>query len=444
MKNNLETRVQLHFLRFRCLHDPHVLPVHCGQSSSSALKLSVVQWSLLGLFCLCVLVLSSCSFFIKNEKSIQREDPEIIKLSSSAIKTNKINYVTAKVKSLKIPIESTATLRINENSLFKANSIIMGLVIQDNVNLGDKVYQGETLALIQNPEIAKLQSTYVHEFHLNEVETEQANTRLSLALENLEREKKLFEEGISPKKDYIQAEADYRIASSELTGKVTHKKHLNSESRALLSAYNLNPRNVKSGIINANLPITAARSGIVIKKNISLGSLVNPDTVMYEIADLSELWLDINIHPKSIDKVKIGQKVTFKTAVYPDKKFNGIISYIQQVSFTNTGIYVARAILDNPSGILLPGLVGEALIETNQAETKVCLPDSCIQQYGKEFFVFEKLSKNRFRKRTVELGSFINDAYLINSGVEANMKIVSEGSFLLKAELLKSLSGDEE
>ena len=136
MKNNLETSVQLHFLRFH---------------------LRVVQWSLLGLFCLCILILSSCSFFTKNEKKLPADDPEIIKLSSSAIKTNKINYVTAKVKSLKIPIESTATLKINENSLFKANSIIMGLVIQDNVNLGDKVYQGETLALIQNPEIAKLQ-----------------------------------------------------------------------------------------------------------------------------------------------------------------------------------------------------------------------------------------------------------------------------------------------
>jgi len=376
--------------------------------------------------------------------TIQAENPDIITLSKEAIKLNKLKVITTQEKNYRVPIATTASIKLDENALFKANSLITGLVIQDNVNLGDAVKRGQTLATIQNPEIAKLESSYVHEFHLNEIEIEQARNKVELAEETLHREKKLFDEGITPKKDYLQAETDFKLLHTELNGKLTHRKHLNSESSALFSAYGINPQGIKSGIINSSIPITAARSGIVIKKNVSLGALVNPDTVMYEIADFSKLWLDINIYPNILEKIKIGLEVSFKSDTLPKQEFKGTINYIQQVSFNNSGTYLARAILSNSQNILKPGIVGEAFIETDKAEKKIFLNDKCIQGYGKEVFVFQKLNKNRFKKITVELGPQFNDGYIINKGLKAGMKIVSEGSFLLKAELLKSLNAAED
>jgi RND family efflux transporter MFP subunit len=180
------------------------------------------------------------------------------------------------------------------------------------------------------------------------------------------------------------------------------------------------------------------KSGIVTKKNITIGSVVTTDEVLYEIQDLSNLWLDITLYASNINKISKGQVVQFTSDSIQGKVFEGKIDYIQPISDNTSQTFIARVFIDNSLGLLKPGMFGTAVIKSDIKEKKAFLPDSAVQKYGKETFVFLNLGDNKFKKVLVELGEKIPDGYYVNSGIQAGDVVVTQGSFTLKAETLKS------
>ena len=254
----------------------------------------------------------------------------------------------------------------------------------------------------------------------------------------------MLAEGISPRKDYQQAEADTAIAKSDLQGLKEHTVHLESETRALLGAYGMSPGQSHSERINTGSPVTAPRSGVITRKNITLGDMVTPETVMYEVADLSQVWLDMTVYPKDLSTIHPGQIITFTTDSLPGRPFTGRINYIPPGALEASQTYIARAYLDNASGLLKPGMFGQVRIEQTTLQTKSYVPEKAVRKYGREFFVFIPLGSNRFRKQTIEPGEKVDGGYLISAGLKPGEKVVSQGSFTLKAEMLKSQFSEEE
>lgn len=397
-------------------------------------------------FILClgfILILNSCS--LKNPKtSVNTEvNCNIITIAKSTITENNITSSPVKNKILKIPLETSGAIKLNENTSYKITTMFSGLVIEENTILGSAIRAGQKLASIQNPEIAKIQASFLHEFHLVDIAIKQAEAQMALAKENYNREKKLFEEGISPKKDFFQAQTDYTLAQNTLDSERDHKNHLYGEARSLLGAYGINSSILDSGSVSNNIPIIAPRAGLLINKNISTGSVVESGTLIYEIADLSDVWLDLNIYIEDLNKIKLGQRVDFMTNAYPDKIFSGQVSFIQSISISPNSIYVARVTLSNPGLALKPGITGKALIEMVPSDNNLAVPENSVQQYGKEYFVFEDLGQGNYQKHTIEPGQKFGSYYLVKSGIKPDMKIVNNGSYLLKAEMLKGTTEEE-
>lgn len=387
---------------------------------------------------------AGCRESVKDEEVTEKQLSDVIQLTPESAGT--IGFTTVNVETQRVSgqINTTAEVKANENKAFHINSFVSGRIAQDNVLLGDPIRSGQTLAVVQNLEVAKIQAGYIHELHQNEVEIQKAKTRYELAQKNLERERRLLEEGISPRKDYLQAQSDATLSQADLAGEREHNVHIRAEGKALLSAYGMRPGSVHSERIQTGSPVQAPRSGIVVKKNITLGDMVTPDTIMYEVADLSQIWLDITVYPKDLSSVHVGQSVTFQTDSLPDKTFSGRIDYLQPAANENSHTYIARAYLNNPQGILKPGMFGQAHIAQEGTRNLPYVPEAAIQRYGRETFVFIPLGNQRFRKQTVTLGPKIQDGYLIEQGLKADDKVISQGSFTLKAELLKSQFAEEE
>ena len=414
------------------------------------MRLTRQQLTLIGLAAIGLLVLG---FFVLKGKppeekaSEEHEDiaaTEIIELNPQAIQRAGIQTVTVQSRNVAGQISTTGEVRANENRVFHINSFVGGRVSQDNAFLGDFIRRGQTIAVVQNLEVAKIQADYIHELHNNEIEIEQARTRFALAQKNLERERHLLNEGISPRKDYQQAEADATMAHSALEGQQEHRIHIKAEGKALLGAYGMRPGNVHSESIRTGSPVTAPRSGVITKKNITLGDMVTPETIMYEVADLSQVWLDITVYPKDLSAVRVGQTVSFTSDSLPGRVFIGRINYVQPAAEEASQTYVARAYLDNSSGILKPGMFGQARLDLAARQSRPFVPEEAVQKYGKETFVFVRLGNNRFRKQTIQLGDPVAGGYLVNTGVQAGDQIVGKGSFTLKAEMLKSQFAEEE
>ncbi len=390
-------------------------------------------------------VLTGCSESQQNTvetKSKDERPSDIVQITPQAAQKNGIEITVVSTQAMSNEIKTIGEVKANENRLFHISSFVNGRVIKDNVALGDYIRQGQTLAVVQNLDVVKIQAGSIHELHANEVAIQQAKTRLNLAQKNLEREKKLLQEGISPRKDYLQAEADAAIARSELTGLQEHNTHIKAEARSLLAAYGMR-FNPDSERLSSGSPVTAPRSGVVIKKNITLGEVVSPDQPLYEVADLAQVWLDLTIYPKDFPSIHEGQMVRFVSDSLPEKTFLGRVNYIQTGASETTQTFVARAYLANPGNILKPGMFGQAVIQQEARETLPFVPEESVQKYGKETFVFIPQGQGRYKKQVVVLGNQVAGGYLVKQGVQAGAQVVGKGSFTLKAEMVKSQFGEE-
>lgn len=378
------------------------------------------------------------------EEAGEEVQSEVIQISPKAVHQSGITTVVVDTRSVSNEILTTGEIKASENRVFQIGSFAPGRVIRDNVILGDYVQRGQTLAVVQNTEVAKIQADYIHELHQNEIDVQQAKTRLALAQKTLEREQRLLAEGISPRKDYLQAQTDTALAQSELQGQQEHRVHIQAEGKALLGAYGMNPGRVHSETIQTGTPVIAPKAGVITRKNITLGAMVTPETPMYEVADLSQVWLDVTVYPKDLPALHTGQLIRFTSDSLPGQVFSGQINYIPPTANEASHTFVARAFLENPEGLLKPGTFGQIAIQLPEQQNKPFVPEEAVQKYGRETFVFKVLGSGKYQKQTVQLAGPVTGGYLVNAGIQPGDRIVSKGSFTLKAEMLKSQFAEEE
>lgn len=376
-------------------------------------------------------------FIYQNSKTpVMTKSPDIVELCPKAIKDLGVQTTAVQEKPVISEIKTIGEIKTNNDKRYVLNSMVIGRVIQDNVILGQQVKKGQIIALVENPDVTKINADSVQRLHENILSIKQAQTRLRLAKTNLDREKRLFKEGISAKKSLIQAEADYAIAKDEVACLKERDSHIRTEANSLLKVYGTST-NLNSDKLKTTSAIIALRPGVITKKNITVGATVTPDQILYEVSDLSSLWLDMTIYPEYLSKIKEGQEIIFKSDSIPGKIFSGKINYIQPSSDDPTKTFLARAFVDNSSKLLRPGMFGQIFIKDIEKRMKIFVPNEAIQEYGKEDFVFVYLKDGKYKKQTVKIVEAGDGGHFIDEGLKPGDRIVTNGSFTLKAEYIK-------
>ncbi len=344
----------------------------------------------------------------------------------------------------KAEIKTTGEIKAAEPNVFHISCMVTGRVIADKANLGDYIKAGQVLAQVQNPEVTKVAGDFMHQLHQNEVEQKQAQAKLTLAEKTLERVMQLNKEGIAPQKDVLMAQNARDMIVIELQGLKEHVVHINSETKALLKQYGVQLSEAEDiRHMPSSSPLRSPKAGVIIEKTITLGDVVDTTKPLYVVADLSTVWLDINVFDKDIGKVQIGQTANFRSDSLPGRIITGHVSYIQPQAGDNK-TFVARAILPNPKLVLKPGMFGQVDIVTKNVSRGAYVPDSALQQYNNESFVFIDRGNGNYQKRKITLGQRIMDGYLVKSGLLVGERVVTAGALTLKAEMLKSSFGQSE
>lgn len=371
------------------------------------------------------------------------QSPGTLRLSKESKEAAGLELAKVEARDQTQLIKTTGEIKADESKVFHINSIVSGRVVQDNVQLGQLLKVGQVLAVVQNLELAKVYGDYIHKAHQNEIEIKSNQEKLDLYKKNLERASKLFQEGIGAQKDMLQAQNQVNLTEIELKGLKEHAEHLESEAEAMLSAYGVSLDKAATLKIETGSPLKTPRGGVVIQKSITVGDVVTAEQPLYVVADLSTIWLDIAVYDKDFDNLSLGQSVSFRTDSLPSKVFQGKIDYIPP-SASHLRTFTARSVLPNPGLQLKPGMFCQVSIEKKSKLELPYLPDSAIQKYGKEHFAFVELADGSFQKRVLELSDRIGDGYLLSSGVKIGETVVTQGSFFLKSELLKSESKQED
>ena len=187
--------------------------------------------------------------------------------------------------------------------------------------------------------------------------------------------------------------------------------------------------------------VTAPISGTILSRNTNVGNLTN-DAPLFTIVDLSKVWAKFHIFPKDTGYINEGQSVSVHTLGNIDKEATSTIKMLLPTADALSQTYVAIVELNNENSDWRPGMTVEGDVSVSQTKAKVIIPQSAIQTMEDQSVVFVE-SNNEYEMRPVRLGKTDNKNIEVVSGLNIGESYVSQGSFVIKADILKSGAAHE-
>jgi cobalt-zinc-cadmium efflux system membrane fusion protein len=324
----------------------------------------------------------------------------------------------------------TGEVQLNENAAVHISPRIPGIIDRVHVDIGARVKKGDLLFKITSVELGKTLSDY-----------ERSRTMTELSGKNFEREKLLFERKISSEQDMIEAQMTYE----------QHKTELEAAKQALsvfgLTAEDLSAITKQRGGSNAgSLPVRASIDGTIIQKHAVVGELVETGKDVMLLADLRSVWIWADIYEKDLPQLLSAERegpipVQIFVSAFPDQAFPGSIDYIGATMDESTRTVKVRATVLNPDGQLRPGMFCDIHIGLHGEETVLAIPKAALLSDEGESFVFSHWKEDYYVRRSVSAGREFFDLVEVLAGLEPGVRIVTEGAFLLKSDILREKMG---
>jgi cobalt-zinc-cadmium efflux system membrane fusion protein len=193
---------------------------------------------------------------------------------------------------------------------------------------------------------------------------------------------------------------------------------------------------------NNLLPVTAPFDGVVVERNVGMGEVVDASRVLFVIADVSRLWLRIDVRQEDADLIALGQPVAFHPDGHPGEVIHGQVSWISTTVDEKTRTQPIRAVADNSREHWRASTFGQATLTVRGTPRAAVVPDAAIQQDGACHAVFVRRSERLFQARPVRIGVRAGGLTEIVSGLNPGETVVTTGSHVLKSEILKRTLGD--
>ena len=181
------------------------------------------------------------------------------------------------------------------------------------------------------------------------------------------------------------------------------------------------------------LTVYAPSSGIVMKREALPGKYVEPGTTLYEVADLSTVWISADIYESEVAAVTLNQPASVTFAAYPGETFEGTVSYIYTTLNTEARTVRVRLEMPNPGLRLKPGMFGTVTLRTDAARALV-VPKEAVLDTGLRQLVFMDHGEGAYAPYPVKLGRRSQDSVEVLEGLKEGDRIVTSANFLLDAE----------
>jgi cobalt-zinc-cadmium efflux system membrane fusion protein len=342
------------------------------------------------------------------------DEVQVVTLDSAALAMTDIEVGTADaVETSRLAV--TGSITYDQNRVSHIGPRTGGRIVALRVDLGSRVRAGQVLAVLESPEVG-----------VTRADLHEAQALVRIQTENYEREKRLEAQGISSRKELLEAEAELRRAEA-----------------AAVSAYErLRTLGAGQGE-GGEFTTTAPFGGVIVEKHATLGEVASPSDHLFTVADLSRLWIELDIFERDLQRVTAGQPVIVRTAAYPGRAYSGRIVYVADVLDPERRTVRARVEVENPDRSLKPGMFATAEIEVGSGESVVVVPRAAVQDVeGRHVVWVPGEAPGEFRAQPVEVGPAMEDGRVrILTGLLAGDRVVVAGAFTLKAELSKSEFG---
>ncbi len=294
-------------------------------------------------------------------------------------------------------IRTVGTVGYDERGLTQVTLKIPGWVREVFVNsIGRPVRKGEPLFTLYSPDLLATQDEYLLALRMQG----------QLALSPLD---------------------DARVNAASLVASARERLRLWDMTDAQMATLE------RRGNAEPVLTVYAPSSGIVLTREALPGKYVEPGTTLYEVADLSTVWISADIYESEVAAVTLNQPASVAFAAYPGENFRGTVSYIYPSLNTEARTVRVRLELPNPGLKLKPGMYGNVILQTDAVNTLVA-PKEAVLETGLRQLVFLDRGQGRYEPASVKLGRRSQDDVEVLEGLKEGDRIVTSANFLLDAE----------
>ena len=331
-----------------------------------------------------------------------------VSLSPTQVVMANVATTEAKVMPLDKEINAVGMVQYDQARQAKVTAWVAGRIDKLNVNtVGAYVSKGKPVAELYSPDLVAAQQEYL------------------LALKSREQLKNSPISSISFGGDGLVSSARQRL---KLMG-------VRDEQIAGLE---------KAGQPNIRLPIYTPLSGVVIEKMAQEGQYVEAGMPLFSIADLSRVWVELELYENEFANIKLGQTVHILSQSYPGQTFRGKVAFVYPFLDPKTRTVKVRVELANPGLKLKPDMFVNATVRVPLGSA-IVVPVGAVMDTGTRQVVWVEMQAGMFEPREVKVGAREGDSIQILSGVKAGEKVASSGGYLIDSEAqLKGSAGGHE
>lgn len=313
-------------------------------------------------------------------------------------------------------VDALGEVHVNEDRYAEVAAPVVARVTRVLARPGDTVAVGQVLAELRSPELGEARAG-----------VEAARAHLELARASVDRKRKLAADHLIPDRELIEAEAQrseaeaaYKVAAASL------QKYGGAQGDTVLA-------------------LRSPVAGTVIDRHVVVGQLADPAKTLFEVGDLSTLWLVAHVFERDAVRVPQGGTATATFTALPGKPRDAKVMWIGREVDAASRTIAIRLDVDNADGVLRPGMTASIAIPIGApTEQAICVPAAAVQRVGDGWAVFVPKNDHEYAIRAVGRGRDMGGAVEIMHGLAPDEPIVVGGAFLLKAEADKARGGVDE
>jgi len=305
-----------------------------------------------------------------------------------------------------------ARVETDVSRVARIGSPVDGRITKVLVYEGQKVQQGQVMAMLHSNALSDTQFSFVKAF-----------SQEHLAQQSVERARQLVQSDVIGTAELQKREAEVLQTGAEVAALRAQLRGLGMSDQAIQQLEDTKK-------LNSEYPVIASISGTVIERTVTIGQVVQPADPAFILADLSNLWFVADVPEEQARSLYVGKNVIATIPALANQKVTGKLTFVSPVVNPQTRTVQARMNLPNTEGLFKPEMLASMIFES-RPEKGLTIPTTAVVREENKDHVFVRTAANEFLLHEVELGAEVSDRRVVVSGVSVNETIVLDGAFHL-------------
>lgn len=369
----------------------------------------------------------------KGEEPSHKSEAGVVEMGLEAQKHVGMRVAAASLTQLQEYLQVTGTVQPIDSRIGQVRPMARGRIQEVLAKVGDRVRTGQALARFDNVEAGELAAQY----HAAQAELQRLKVHMTTATRQVERSGRLVEIGAVSQREFEVAQAEQR----SLQEAIKAQESVIAGLEARLRRFGVNtgdPRNPSVTVIPAPF------AGVVIKAGVAPGAVVDVASELFQIAHLSQVWVQAEVYEKDLGRIRLGQTAAIRVDTYPEENFTGKVSYIGDILDPTTRTAKVRCEVPNPGTRLKLDMFATVYLPTTFSRTAIAVPTAAIQEVEGKKVVFVGKADTKFEMRPIQAGREIDGKTEVVAGLREGEPVVVNGAFHLKSILLGKELGEKE